>query len=327
METQLKIVRRLADGEFHSGEDLAAALGISRAAVWKAVHRAGEALGLEIESARGRGYRLRSPMELLHAEGILSDLPQAARCQISRLEIHDDIDSTNSHLMRAAQAGAPSGTLCLAERQTAGRGRRGRSWVSPFGSNLYLSLLWRYPFGPAQLGGLSLAAGTAVAIALEAEGAEEIALKWPNDVLWRRRKLAGLLIEVAGETQGPSLVVIGAGLNTRLSGPEAAAIDQPWADLDAVLGRGNYGRNRLAARLAAGLIRVLDRYGREGMSSFLPDWERFDLHRGEPVEVRFGDRSTVGIHAGITSEGALRLEVNGEVRTFHAGEVSLRPAV
>ncbi|MEA3274139.1 MAG: bifunctional biotin--[acetyl-CoA-carboxylase] ligase/biotin operon repressor BirA [Pseudomonadota bacterium] len=326
METHLQIVRQLADGEFHSGEKLAERFGISRAAVWKAVHKAGEVLGLEVESRRGCGYRLTAPLELLDPQVILAGISHEAQRHIARLEIHDNIDSTNSHLMREAHAGAPTGTLCLAERQTAGRGRRGRTWVSPFGSNVYLSVLWRYPFGPAELGGLSLASGTAIAGALQAQGVEGIALKWPNDVLWQRRKLAGLLLEVAGEAHGPSLVVVGLGLNTRLRGLRAAEIDQPWVDLDTVLGPDGYGRNRLAAQVAERLIGALERYGREGLTPFLEEWERFDLYRGERVEVRLGDRRIVGIHAGITEQGALRLDVGGTLQAFQAGEVSLRPA-
>jgi len=327
METHLRIIRRFADGELHSGADLAQALGISRAAVWKAVHKAGEALGLEVRAVRGRGYRLAAPLELLDSERILAALPHQARRRIERLEVHADIDSTNSHLMRAGQQGAPSGTLCLAERQRAGRGRRGRTWISPFGTNIYLSLLWRYPFGPAVLGGLSLAAGTAVAGVLEAEGVPDIGLKWPNDVLWQRRKLAGLLLEVAGEAQGPSLVVLGLGLNTRLPVTQAAAIDQPWADLDSVTGLDTIDRNRLAARLAEGLIDIMVRYGNDRLAPFLPDWERFDRYRGEAVEIRLADQSFSGIHAGVTPHGALRLDLDGDIRTFQAGEVSLRPVL
>lgn len=325
METHLRIVRRLADGQFHSGEVLAEELGISRSAVWKAVRKAGDLLGLEVESVRGRGYRLAAPLELLDAARILAELDHETQHRIARLEIHDDISSTNSHLMREGHEGAPTGTLVLAERQRAGRGRHGRTWVSPFGANLYLSLLWRYPTGPSELGGLSLAAGVAVARGLEAEGIAEIALKWPNDILWRRRKLAGLLLEVAAEAQGPSQVVIGLGLNTRLGGAQAARIEQPWVDLETIVGPGGYSRNRLAARMAEGLLRALARYGREGLAPFVGDWERFDRHRGERVEIRLGDQTTVGIHAGISEQGALRLVVDGAIRTFHAGEVSLRP--
>jgi len=326
METHLRIVRRLADGELHSGEDLARALGISRAAVWKAAHKAGEELGLEVHSVRGRGYRLAAPLELLDTERILAAIPHQARHRIERLEVYDDIDSTNSHLMREAQQGAPSGTLCFAERQRAGRGRRGRIWVSPFGTNIYLSLLWRYPFGPSVLGGLSLAAGTAIAGVLEAEGVPDIGLKWPNDVLWQHRKLAGLLLEVAGETQGPSLVVVGLGLNTRLPAAQAAAIEQPWVDLDSISGLGAVSRNRLAVRLAERLTDVLARYSTDGLPPFLAEWERFDLYHGEPVEIRLADQSFSGLHAGVTPQGALRLDMDGHLETFQAGEVSLRPA-
>jgi len=326
METHLRIVRRLADGELHSGEDLARALGISRAAVWKAARKAGEVLGLEVHSVRGRGYRLAAPLELLDTERILAAIPHQARHRIERLEVYDDIDSTNSRLMREAQQGLPSGTLCFAERQRAGRGRHGRTWVSPFGTNIYLSLLWRYPFGPSVLGGLSLAAGTAIAGVLEAEGVPDIGLKWPNDVLWQRRKLAGLLLEVAGETQGPSLVVVGLGLNTRLPAAQAAAIEQPWVDLDSVSGLSAVSRNRLAAWLAERLTDVLVRYGTDGLAPFLAEWERFDLYHGEPVEIRLADQSFSGLHAGVTPQGALRLDMDGHLETFQAGEVSLRPA-
>lgn len=327
METHLKLVRQLADGHYHSGEALAERLGLSRAAVWKAARKAGERLGLTIESRRGTGYRLSEPLELLDPARFLGALSHLAQAHIARLEILDDIDSTNAHLLAAGHAGAPSGTLCLAERQSAGRGRRGRTWVSPYGANLYLSLLWRFPQGPGHLGGLSLAAGAALAQALEAAGVADIGLKWPNDLLWRRRKLGGLLIEVAAEAQGPSLVVVGLGLNTRLRGTQVQGIDQPWVDLDEILGPQGYGRNRIAALATEALVAALERYGREGLAPFLPLWERYDRYRGERVEIRQGERQIIGTQAGITADGALRVEMAGEIRLFTAGEVSLRPAV
>lgn len=192
------IVRLLADGELHSGAAIAARLGISRTAVWKAVRKAADQFGLDLESWRGKGYRLREPLQLLDISLIRNALPSSVQQQIGRIDLLDDVDSTNSWLMRCAGDGAPGGSVCLAERQRAGRGRHGRSWVSPFGANIYLSILWRYPLAPAQLGGLSLAAGVAVARALAAAGAQQIGVKWPNDLHWRRRKLAGLLLEVAG---------------------------------------------------------------------------------------------------------------------------------
>ena len=317
METPLHIIRLLADGECHSGEAIAADLGVSRTAVWKALRKAAVALGLTIIAERGRGYRLPAPLELLDPERILAALGPEAQASlpgaapgapgippvlggIARLEIHDSIDSTNAQLLREAANGAPSGSLCLAERQTAGRGRLGRTWVSPFGANLYLSLLWRFPFGPAGLAGLSLAAGAAVADALRAAGARDIGLKWPNDVLWQRRKLAGLLLEVAGEAHGPAHVVVGVGVNTHLEPDQGAAIDRPWVDLDQVLGRGAYSRNALAAALAEGLVAAMERFAREGMAPFLADWERYDLYRGEQVEVHWGQQRVCGTTWGWT---------------------------
>ena len=326
METPLHIIRLLADGRCHSGEAIAAHLGVSRAAVWKALRKAGEALGLDIVAVRGRGYRLPAPLELLDAARILAALSPEAQQRIARLEIHDAIDSTNTRLMQEAAGGAPSGTLCLAERQTAGRGRLGRTWVSPFGANLYLSLLWRFPFGPAGMGGLSLAAGAAVANALRAAGTGDIGLKWPNDVLWQRRKLAGLLLEVAGEVHGPAHVVVGVGVNTHLEPDQGAAIDRPWVDLDQALGRGAYSRNALTAGVAEALIQAMDRFGREGLAPFLADWERYDLYRGEQVEVHWGQQRVRGTHLGLDASGALRLDTGAGIETFQAGEVSLRSA-
>lgn len=323
--TQRAVVRLLADGGLHSGEALAAALGVSRAAVWKAVQRAAAGLGIEVEAVRGQGYRLARPLVLLDTDAIAASLDAEARRRIAAIEVLDDIDSTNSHLLRAAANGAASGLVCLAERQRAGRGRLGRPWVSPYGGNLYLSMLWRYPLPPAALGGLSLAAGVAVARGLAAAGAEGVGLKWPNDLHWRRRKLGGLLIEVAGEVQGPSQVVVGVGVNLALTAGQGAGIDQPWVDLAEVLGVTTPPRNLVAARLVDALSAALVQFGCDGLGAFLDDWRALDAYRGEPAEIIDGDRRIGGVLAGIDAGGALLLDSAGGRRTFAAGEVSLRP--
>jgi len=324
MARGVDLIRLLADGDYHSGEALAQGLGISRAAVWKALRKATDHFGLALESTPGRGYRLVTPLELLDPAAILAALPAAAGRHLAGLQIHDEIDSTNDRLMAAAAQQAPAGTLCLAERQTAGRGRRGRTWVSPFGRNLYLSLLWRYPVGPAGLGGVSLAAGVAVADVLERLGVADLGLKWPNDLLWRHRKLAGLLLEVGGEAQGPSHLVVGLGLNLRLEPDQARAIDQPWADLHEALGGDLPGRNRLAAALIAGLLAMLERFGQVGLAPFLDDWARFDLLCGQRVRLHLGERLIEGDYAGIEPDGTLRLETAAGPQRFHSGEVSVR---
>ena len=327
MAPRLDLVRLLADGDYHSGEAIARGLGISRAAVWKALHRLSRELDLPIESRHGCGYRLAAPLELLDAGSMLGVLAELGQGGIARLEIHDRIDSTNARLMAEGAAGGASGTVCLAERQTAGRGRRGRPWISPFGANLYLSILWRYPLAPATLGGVSLAAGVAVAKILRQCGVGKLGLKWPNDLMWHRRKLGGLLLEVSGEAQGPSFLVAGLGLNLRMGEGQGSAIDQPWTDLYQALDGALPGRNRLAALLIDALAKALASYGETGLAPFLPDWDGFDFLRGESVWLQLGDRTVAGEHAGVGPDGSLRLRTMDGVRHFHAGEVSLRAPV
>jgi BirA family biotin operon repressor/biotin-[acetyl-CoA-carboxylase] ligase len=322
----LQLVRLLADGGCHSGEALAAELGVSRAAVWKAVEGARSRLGVAIEAVRGRGYRLAAPLELLDARVIGGRLAGRGGPSQAPLEVHDQLDSTNSRLMELARQGAPSGSVCLAELQTAGRGRCGRTWVTPFGAGLALSLLWRSALGPGRLGGLSLAAGAVVAEVLSAAGVAGIELKWPNDVLWQRRKLAGLLLEVAGEAEGPSHLVLGLGVNLRLPAGAGDGIDQPWCDLAQALGGRLPGRNALAADLIGGLWAAAETYGREGIAPFRARWSAFDRLQGAPVELRSGAARLAGIHRGIDDDGALLLETEAGVRPYHAGEVSLRTA-
>lgn len=327
MASRLDLLRLLADGDCHSGSAIAQALGISRTAVWKALRGACRELDLPLEAVRGRGYRLAAPLELLDAQAIRAALDDLGSRPIAGLEVHDRIDSTNVRAMAQAALGAPGGSVWLAERQTAGRGRRGRPWVSPFGANLYLSILWRYPLAPAALGGASLAAGVAVARALRGCGVAGLTLKWPNDLLWQGRKLGGLLLEVSGEAQGPSYLVVGLGLNLRMDERQGQAIDQPWTDLHRALDGTPPGRNRLAALLIDALAQALERYGRRGLGPFIADWEAFDRLRGQPIALRLGERTIAGRYEGIAPDGALRLRTPEGIRCFHAGEVSLGPAL
>ncbi len=329
MNRHLTLIRLLADGQFHSGEVIARHLGLSRVAIWKALRKSANHYGLALESVRGRGYRLAAPLELLDSGRIRALLSPAGRAMLTRLDIHDQIDSTNACLMREAALGALAGTVCLAERQTAGRGRRGRPWISPFGSNLYLSILWRYPLAPAALGGASLAIGAVVAgvlrrIETDATGASALTLKWPNDLLWQGCKLAGLLLEVAGESQGPSHLVMGLGVNLRMEPTQGQHIDQPWTDLSQMLSGHAINRNQLVAQLLDALLSALDVYGRDGLEPFLAQWREFDALLGQPVRLRLGDQVIEGLHAGIANDGSLQLQTLAGLKRFQAGEVSLR---
>jgi len=323
MTAQTRLLRQLADGGFHSGQLLARELGISRTAVWKRLKGLERELGLQLQAVRGRGYRLAAPLELLQAERIEASLEGPSRQLLGGLHIHPSIDSTNSWLMRQAGLGAASGTVCLAESQTAGKGRHGRRWVSPFGKNIYLSLLWRFDLAPAEAAGMSLVAALAVLRGLQQIGCHEAGLKWPNDILWRERKLAGLLLEVAGDLAGPSRVVIGVGLNIQLD-PGLETIDQPWTDLASIPGLESPGRNRLAAHLIGNLLEACEAYPQSGLEGCIAEWRRHDLLRGRELVLRSANQSYRGSYLGIDKQGALRLLVDGEPRRFLAGEVSLR---
>lgn len=319
------LLRLLSDQSFHSGTELAAELGVSRTAVWKAI-RALESLGLEVAALPGKGYRVVSPLELLSETAIRTDLSPEAGALLASLEIHDELDSTNTHLMRAAATGARSGTVCLAETQTAGRGRIGRDWISPFGANIYLSLLWRFE-EPSRVAGLSLAIGVGVVRALAGLGVGGIGLKWPNDVLWGERKLGGILLEVTGEAHGRCAVVIGLGLNRYISPALGRSIDQAWTDLSQAAGLALPPRNRLIAAILNELLPLLGEYGERGLASYLPEWRRHHRLQGREATIHQGEVRIGGRIVDVTAAGLLVLQCeDGRLREFASGDVRLRAA-
>ena len=317
------LLRQLADGRFHSGQQLAGAIGMSRTAVWKHMQKLREELGLSVDAVRGRGYRLSEPLELLDALRIDSYLADEARNHLDALNLLSSTASTNT----CAKEDLPSESGCarvwLAEHQTAGRGRRGRHWVSSFGENLYLSMAWRFDLPMAELTGLSLAAGVAVAEALHQLGLDGQTLKWPNDVLIDGRKVSGILVEVAGESDGPASAVIGVGVNVRMPAADAASIDQAWTDLHRS-GATEVSRNQLAGIMVQHLILACRLFARDGLTPFLTRWERFDRLPGEHVRLMRGDQTIEGVYRGITRSGAMLLENDSGCTEHHAGEVSLR---
>ena len=322
MKIRVSLLQSLADGRFHSGEALGTRLGISRAGVWKQVQCL-KALGVTIHSVRGRGHRLLHPIELLRSDIIQGRINQNARALLSEIEVIPEVDSTNTLLKARAAQGAPSGSVCLAECQRAGRGRQGRAWVSPFGSNLYLSLLWRFSTGPSALAGLSLVVGVALARALEQCAGQPVGLKWPNDVVWQGRKLGGILIEIAGETSGPTHAIIGVGVNVQMPEDAGDEIGQPWTDISRLGGR-PVARNALAAAVLEQLAVALQTFEVQGSAVFLDAWRALDVAAGKAVELHLADRVIGGQAKGIDESGALMIQVGSELRRFCSGEVSLR---
>lgn len=318
---RFKVLRLLADGGFHSGETLARALGISRASVWHAV-RSLRDYGFDVYSVRGRGYRLAAPVSLLDRDYVLDSLGRDA-AGVS-LEILDEATSTNTLLMARAQAGAPGGTVIAAELQTAGRGRMGRAWHADIGGALTFSLLWRFSQGAGFLSGLSLAAGVAVLRALHRLGANEVGLKWPNDVVARDGKLAGILIEMQGDMLGPSAAVIGIGVNVRMADTARARIDQAVSDLETACGR-VLDRNTVLARLLGELCQALTQFARDGLAPFRAEWQSHHVYQDKTVSLLLPDaRREQGVARGIAEDGALLIETRAGVQRCHSGEVSLR---
>ena len=319
----------LADGELHSGPSLAGRLGTTRAAVWKLVAEL-RRLGVDVVSEDRRGYRLRHACELLEARRILAAAAGTGEALPGDLEVLFSIDSTNDYLYtsQAVRAGRPR--IVFAEIQRAGRGRRGRSWLAPFGSGLTFSIGWTYPELPADLSALSLAMGVQVADALREAGVAETMLKWPNDIVWRHRKLGGLLIQLKLEAGGAASVVVGLGLNVALPADArqslAASGAAPVADLREACGDHPPGRNALAGGLAAALCVGLDRFGREGFAPFATRFAELDSLAGAQVRVTQATGSVEGRALGADRDGALRVEVGARVERFLAGDVTLRPA-
>ncbi len=325
--TQRKILDILADAQFHSGTELAKKIGISRSAICKQLKCLHE-LGIEFSAVSGKGYCLEYPLRLLSESQMAEYLNSQTRALISSIEIHDCLNSTNSYLRDQSvpaefDAGINKGLVCFAEYQTAGRGRRGREWVSPFGSNIYLSILWHFQNGPASISGLSLAVGVAVIRALKECGIEGAGLKWPNDIYWQGKKLAGILIEVSGEASGPCNAVIGLGLNFYIPESKAKSITQDWVDLNQIVDNSFEIRNKMAALLLNHLMMTIAGFEEDVLESYLNEWRLYDCMKGKQVNLFMGQKTYYGQVEGIDNNGMLLLsDEQGELKTFASGEVS-----
>lgn len=308
------LLRLLQDGQFHSGEELGAALGVSRAAIWKQLQSLQSEFNLNVHKVRGRGYQLQTPLSLLLEQELVTAWP---------VLLVQQLDSTNAEAMRQLAAGRQPPFLVVAEQQSAGRGRRGRSWVSPFAENLYYSLLLRIDGGMRQLEGLSLVVGLALLSALREQGIEGAGLKWPNDILLEGRKLAGILLELSGDPADVCHVVIGIGVNINMGVGSAVEIDQPWTSMRQVLGR-QVERNAFVRSLSASLELFLARHAELGFAGLRAEWEAAHLWQGRDVALISGQQVVQGIVLGVDDTGALRLEVAGQECTFSGGELSLR---
>ncbi|EPE7491971.1 bifunctional biotin--[acetyl-CoA-carboxylase] ligase/biotin operon repressor BirA [Cronobacter universalis] len=312
----LTLISLLADGEFHSGEQLGERLGMSRAAINKHIQTLRD-WGIDVFTVPGKGYSLPGPIQLLNESFIHSHIKTGS---VTVLPV---IDSTNQYLLDRLSE-LESGDACIAEYQQAGRGRRGRKWFSPFGANLYLSMYWRLEQGPAAAIGLSLVIGIVMAEVLHELGADQVRVKWPNDLYLNDRKLAGILVELTGKTGDAAQIVIGAGINLAMRQVENDIVNQGWINLQEAGIK--VDRNELAVRLIEKLRASLREFEQEGLAPFLTRWEKLDNFIHRQVKLIIGEREIYGISRGIDNQGALLLEQNGVTKPWVGGEISLRSA-
>ena len=323
MKSRAKLLRLMADGRFHSGSQLSAALGIPLAKTCKIIQSL-SAYDLVTIASGGKGYRLTRPLELLHEKTLYSNLNPLAINLLNKLEIHEEIGSTNQYLLDKAANCDIHGWCVLAEYQSAGRGRRNHRWLSPFGAGINLSLAWCFKQPPKLLECLSLAAGVVVVRTLSRAGFTGIGLKWPNDILWQEKKLAGLLVEVKGETTGCQ-VVVGLGLNVAFPIGGQNMIDRPWIDL-AGIKNPPPSRNLMTAELISELLLLLENYLHDDSINIMAEWRKYDCMCGKFVRIGLSDHWEYGYAQSVDDDGALLMLVDGKAKRYTAGEISLQRA-
>lgn len=319
-----RLLQLLNDGRCHSGEALGRTLNMTRSAVWKIIQK-WRALGVDIQSLPHQGYQMPYPLELLTLERITAALDPPIRVLLDECVILDKIHSTNDYLLSRVATHPTQTIAAFAEYQTQARGRCGRPWIAPFGTNLYFSLLWHFSKDPVEMMGLSLAMAVAVFRMLQHYGiTQDITLKWPNDVLWKGHKLAGILIEMIAESHTRCAVVVGIGLNTRMPATYADQIHTPWTDIYQITHTPPQ-RNQLAGLLLNEVIQALQSFDQHRLHPFLAEWRANDETQGKKVILRSTQETITGIMKTISDEGELILVDDSGVEThFLSGELSLR---
>lgn len=314
--TPLLLIELLADGNIHSGEQLGESLGMTRAGINKHIQTL-RSWGIDVQTVAGKGYQLDAPMNLLNVDSVNKNIKGEPASVIPV------IDSTNQYLIQRISE-LKSGDACIAEYQSAGRGRRGRQWISPFGRNLYLSMYWKLDQGPAAAIGLSLVVGVIMAEVLQKLGAEGVKVKWPNDLYLNDKKLSGILVELTGKTGDVAHIVTGIGINIAMSKNQNEAINQQWINLEQVGIK--IDRNELACEITNALRDAFVQFEKQGLSVFIERWKRLDNFMDRRVKLIIGEKEIFGIAKGINDQGALLLEQDGKIIPYIGGEISLRSA-
>ena len=318
-EVPVELIKLLSDGDYHSGEIVGQALGVSRAAVWKKL-KSLESFGIDVESVKGKGYRLIQPVTLFSAEGLDAI---SERYDLPSVMLSNVIDSTNTQLMSYIQGGGSCHKqILLAEQQTSGRGRRGKHWVSPYASNLYFSMGWNFEQGATSLDGLSLVVGLALQKSIQTFSSISAKVKWPNDLLVDGGKLAGILLEITGDPTGLCHVVIGVGVNLNM-GDSKGEIDQPWRSLSKLTGS-IINKTEFVDCFVRQLLEYLQLFSKSGFSAFTEHWAHADALVGHNLMLTQGQNVVFGECCGVNEKGELLLKTSLGVESYNGGEVSVR---
>ena len=315
----------LSDGKFHSGEAIAKNFNVSRVSIWQVIAEA-EKLGIEIFSVRGKGYSLSQSVQFLDEGKVKQSIGEIASW--FNIKVFDILDSTNNFLMQEAPNGYPHASCVATNIQTSGKGRRGRQWQSSLGENLTFSFLWRFTKGTSALSGLSLAVGVSLIRSLKKINLKEALLKWPNDILVKDdeayKKLAGILIEVQGDTDGQSAAIIGVGINLKLSKNQLAKIDQPAIGISQCI-EDEIDPNKLLGIIIKDLTEVLAQFELNSFESFKDEWQSYDAFHDQSISISSSDGGMIsGKEHGVNNTGALEVITEGGIKTFSSGEVSIR---
>ena len=310
----IQISAILSDLNYHDGDSIGNKLGITRSAVWKSIKKL-EEYGIEVISVKNKGYQLKEPLLLLDQNKIATEV------NIPDLEIKvfETIDSTNNFLKN--NINLPNRKICMAEIQTNGRGRMGRSWSSPFGQNIYMSYAYHFKKDVSELSGLSLVVGIACLQALNEIGIkEQIKLKWPNDGVYQAQKLMGNIIELQSESYGDTTAIIGIGINVNMI-IDSFNISQSWTSLKKITGK-YIDRNILSISLIHNLNVYLELFSKYGLREFITKFHEFDALFDQKIKLNNGEYE--GVAKGINESGNLLLELPcGSLKSFSSGEASI----
>lgn len=310
-----QVVNILSDGHYHDGDSIGEQLQITRSAVWKIIKKL-ENYHVKIDSIKGKGYALAEPLVLLELDKIKTHIAQAD------LYLFEVIDSTNQYLKSFKNIKAPK--ICIAEKQTQGKGRFNREWHSPFGKNLYFSCVYPFQKDVSALAGLSLLTSLAIVKTLKQFGInDKLSVKWSNDVMYDNKKLSGNLIELQAETHAACQAIIGIGINVNMLGDADDFISQPWISMQGILQK-YIDRNDLCSLLISNLLEFLQQFDANGFSPFVEQWNQLDCLVNKVITLKNVNQHFVGRMLGVNEQGYLLLELsNGEVRTFSSGETTI----